>query len=930
MRAWDSGSRVIDGFEQLCEKFSERKEADERAGGLNNDVLTRRGTLAFSLAALAGAVAPDEANAGLEAIGSLRWLSSPINVRTGVSVYDAESTYSVRFVTYLSRFLLSFDPSCQKWWFQQASKLPRLANTQEVQDIRLKQYAAFAASVEVGLREYRDKDGPARLMDNLLRRYCSNAEASDGDGDPDKQREAKEARRQIALLFGLMKPYQPTDKITKTLAAIDNATLTSIEIINHGTGYAPGYGPPEVIIEPPEADGSSFTAAEGRAVMRPSGAILRVDLAERGLGYRKAPTITISPPANATDPNARAATAYAVIFSPFKDSKNRGRIKRILISDEGSGYSAKEKVSVQISPPDTPVTEGGFQATAKAILELEVDYIEIVSGGSGYAAERPVSVIVAPPPITARVNLMDSTLKGMADADGKVVKQVIEDAAKGIDGTGGGGDCYGRACYDKSVVAVGYTTSVVSSSTAFRSDSDVTKRFQMFGNVGPEKSQIRAQSGGEDAQTPSLPTLGGGQSPTASLLTLFPNGVGLVYDRADKRYVLTAQGALDGGGLVVQGGGQGSSPKPLDPDFGPRGRSPVEREKSLSLDNYLRFLTAGALCCSSVHLAVTPLDVVKTKLQTEPDNYPNPVVAFKKIANNGLSRFFIGWDVTFIGFFVWGGIGYTLTEYLRRAVVVLLDAPSDGSWEIPIVIFSAGFAAAVGSLFLSPFETIRIRMVTGAGGDGNGFLTVGRSIIEKEGIGCLFDAVPAFLLKEIPFAAAKFAVFDYSTTQLYNYFPVAREDLRLSLAVSLLGGCLGGGVAAIASNPADCIIAEMKKSKKGDAAEAQGVAVQKLAVADGSGSDGRLEVLVQEEEQPKDESAEKLSIRGAVDVLYNYSGVSAFWRGISIRIPFYCLVVSLQFLLYDAIRVFLGVGKDDLQLFLDVLGVLDEIPGVSQ
>ena len=48
---------------------------------------------------------------------------------------------------------------------------------------------------------------------------------------------------------------------------------------------------------------------------------------------------------------------------------------------------------------------------------------------------------------------------------------------------------------------------------------------------------------------------------------------------------------------------------------------------------------------------------------------------------------------------------------------------------------------------------------------------------------------------------------------MYETFPAAREDLQLSLFVSLIGGTMGGLVAAVVSNPADATISEMKKSK---------------------------------------------------------------------------------------------------------------------
>lgn len=56
----------------------------------------------------------------LESSSALPWQATPVNKRTGVTVFDAESAgYTVSFVTYLSRFLLTFDESCQRWWYDQ-------------------------------------------------------------------------------------------------------------------------------------------------------------------------------------------------------------------------------------------------------------------------------------------------------------------------------------------------------------------------------------------------------------------------------------------------------------------------------------------------------------------------------------------------------------------------------------------------------------------------------------------------------------------------------------------------------------------------------------------------------------------------------------------------------------------------------------------
>jgi solute carrier family 25 phosphate transporter 3 len=125
---------------------------------------------------------------------------------------------------------------------------------------------------------------------------------------------------------------------------------------------------------------------------------------------------------------------------------------------------------------------------------------------------------------------------------------------------------------------------------------------------------------------------------------------------------------------------------------------------------------------------------------------------------------------------------------------------------------------------------------------------------------------------------AKFATFSVATRSLYEAFPAAKEDIQLSLFVSLGGGALGGFVAAIFSNPADATISEMKKAKTG------------------------------------------LNFVEAAKVLTDKGGTANLFRGLPIRMAFYPVVVSLQFLVYDSVRLSLGIGSDDLKVYLDVLG----------
>lgn len=113
---------------------------------------------------------------------------------------------------------------------------------------------------------------------------------------------------------------------------------------------------------------------------------------------------------------------------------------------------------------------------------------------------------------------------------------------------------------------------------------------------------------------------------------------------------------------------------------------------------------------------------------------------------------------------------------------------------------------------------------------------------------------------------------------MYKAYPAAEEDLKLSLLISLVGGVLGGVAAAAVSNPADTVIAELKKAKSNQ------------------------------------------SPQEALQALLDRAGVSALFKGLPLRMVFYSLTTSLQFLVFDGVRFALGIGPDDLRLYLDVLG----------
>ena len=346
----------------------------------------------------------------------LPWEASPVNKRSGVTVFDAEKSggYNVAFVTYLSRFLLNFDTNCQKYWFSNVD-FPKGSTAKEIEQIRLEQFAAFSASVEIGLIDYEGTDGPTQLLQDLVKKYGTmpSSTTTSSDEDNSKRRLAKSARRHIALLFGLLEKTQPTTEITKLLASVDNGSVSKVKLTNNETsglildGYELGRDDePQVIFDPPQA-GDDYEVAQGKALLKPTGGILRVDVVNGGSNYKTPPEITISSPSSAEGGGGDGTPAKV------QAKISKGSIDSIKIVDPGTGYTLEDDIQITIASPGG----GGERATAKAVLNMAIDRIEVTQGGSGYAVEKPLKVFVTPPSSSSKTTTTNKATKQKTTSD---------------------------------------------------------------------------------------------------------------------------------------------------------------------------------------------------------------------------------------------------------------------------------------------------------------------------------------------------------------------------------------------------------------------------------------------------------------------------------------------------------------------------------
>jgi solute carrier family 25 phosphate transporter 3 len=122
-----------------------------------------------------------------------------------------------------------------------------------------------------------------------------------------------------------------------------------------------------------------------------------------------------------------------------------------------------------------------------------------------------------------------------------------------------------------------------------------------------------------------------------------------------------------------------------------------------------RYFLSGGLCAAASHGVTTPIDVVKTRIQAEPDVFKgdNLFESTKIILErDGPQALLGGLGPTVVGYGVEGALKFGLYESLKPTFADLLSSTASGYLGASVV------AGAVASIFLCPMEHTRIRLVT--------------------------------------------------------------------------------------------------------------------------------------------------------------------------------------------------------------------------
>jgi len=273
----------------------------------------------------------------------------------------------------------------------------------------------------------------------------------------------------------------------------------------------------------------------------------------------------------------------------------------------------------------------------------------------------------------------------------------------------------------------------------------------------------------------------------------------------------------------------------------------------------------GILSCGITHTAVTPLDLVKCRIQTNPIKYKSVFhgfsVTMKEEGVRGLGR---GWAPTCIGYSLQGLGKFGFYEVFKILYSGILGEELSYTWRTSLYLAASASAEFFADIALCPLEACKVRIQTQPGCPKE-LLKVFPTILRNEGWSGLYKGLSPLWMRQIPYTMMKFACFERTVELLYKHVvPKPRSECTKSeqLVVTFAAGYIAGVFCAIVSHPADTVVSKLNQDKGSTA----------------------LEVL------------KKLGFVGC-------------WKGLLPRIVMIGTLTALQWFIYDAVKVALRLPR---------------------
>ncbi|CDR94761.1 mitochondrial phosphate transporter, putative [Babesia bigemina] len=285
---------------------------------------------------------------------------------------------------------------------------------------------------------------------------------------------------------------------------------------------------------------------------------------------------------------------------------------------------------------------------------------------------------------------------------------------------------------------------------------------------------------------------------------------------------------------------------------------------------YGKCMLGGTLSCGLTHTLVTPLDLTKCRMQTNPKQYTGLISGAKLIkSQEGLGGLMRGWQPTLVGYSLQGLGKFGLYEVFKDVYGGMLGESKAKQYKGAMWLAASASAEVFADVLLCPWEMMKVKIQTAPPADkwsNNIFASTRRMWVYKHETNFPFGSLKALWSRQVPYTMAKFYFFEKVVGIFYDKI-LTREKSSYSkatqLSVTFASGYIAGIICAVVSHPADNLISQLgKEENKG---------------------------------------------KGVAKIAKDIGGINLFTRGLGTRVIMIGTLTGLQWWIYDTFKAYVGL-----------------------
>uniref|UniRef100_A0AC35UII4 Phosphate carrier protein, mitochondrial n=1 Tax=Rhabditophanes sp. KR3021 TaxID=114890 RepID=A0AC35UII4_9BILA len=228
----------------------------------------------------------------------------------------------------------------------------------------------------------------------------------------------------------------------------------------------------------------------------------------------------------------------------------------------------------------------------------------------------------------------------------------------------------------------------------------------------------------------------------------------------------------------------------------------------------------GVLSCGITHTAIVPLDLIKCRIQVNPEKYKGIVSGFRTtVSEEGFRALGKGWAPTLLGYSMQGLGKFGFYELFKNVYADMLGEEKAYLYRTGLYLAASASAEFFADMLLAPMEATKVRVQTSPGAPPT-LRGCAPMIYRNEGLAGFYKGLPPLWMRQIPYTMMKFACFEKTVELLYQHVvPKPRDQCSKTeqLGVTFIAGYIAGVFCAVVSHPADTVVSKLNQDPNASA-----------------------------------------------------------------------------------------------------------------